>query len=87
MDQTLASTALTSTTNVIMRGIEGQGCGDDEIVGDFECEQGMISTGNAVVGEEGEMSMPLILYSRNGLADQAPVLHIEMSQDCWWGVE
>lgn len=56
-----------------MHGMEGH----DEIVGDFEYEQEMIRTGNAFVGEEGEMSMPLILYSRNGLADQAPLLHIE----------
>jgi hypothetical protein len=57
VDQTLASTALTSTTNVIMHGMEGQGCGD-EIVGDFEC-------GNVFVGEEGEMSIPLHIASQD----------------------
>jgi hypothetical protein len=51
VDQTLPSTSLTSTTNVIIHGMEGQGCGDDEIVGDF-------------AGEEGEMiSMPLPIVS------------------------
>jgi hypothetical protein len=50
-----------STTNVMMHGTEGQGCGD-EIVDDFECRKEMIS-GNVFVDEEGEMSIPLHIAS------------------------
>ena len=39
-------TALMPATNIIIQGMEGQGCGDDEIVGGFECRKETISGNN-----------------------------------------
>jgi hypothetical protein len=74
VDQTLPSTALMPTTNIIMQGMQGQGFGDDEIVGGFECRKETIS-GNGYADKEREMIMPALRDFLKG--------GIEMRQQKW----